>query len=74
MVSLFRAWIIYPPLWGSHHKQLVASNLVQVPTRGQALFIAYIVIINVILCAVNIQSVQPNSYSQMTHIMKFSST
>lgn len=32
------------------------------PTRGQALFIAYLVIINIILCAVGIESAQPNAW------------
>lgn len=58
----FNSLFITPPLWGKHHAQPVLFNLVQVPTRGQAFFIAYFIILNFVLSAVNISSLQPNSW------------
>ncbi|KAF2108034.1 ferric reductase like transmembrane component [Lophiotrema nucula] len=62
LVTRFNSWIIEPPLWGSKHKQPLAGGLGLVPTRGQALFIAYILGINIILSAVSYRTVQPNSW------------
>lgn len=38
------------------------GNLAIVPTRGQALFIAYLISINIILCAVGIRAVMPQTW------------
>jgi len=38
-----------------------------VPTRGQALFITYIIIINIVLCAAGYKSIQPNAWFSDTH-------
>ncbi len=51
--ALFNAWVIDPPAFGSKHDVPVAGGLLQVPRRGQALFIGYLVVINVVLSAVN---------------------
>ncbi|GKT50003.1 ferric/cupric reductase transmembrane component B [Colletotrichum spaethianum] len=51
--SRFNAWIIDPPLFGSHHDTPVFFGLVVMPKRGQALFIFYFIVINTVLSAVN---------------------
>lgn len=63
LVTRFNAWVIDPPLWGSKQKQPLAGGLGLMPTRGQALFIAYILIINIVLCAVGYRSAQPNAWN-----------
>lgn len=60
-VSKFKAYVIDPPAFGSSHAAPVLG-LGLVPTRGQALFAAYIVAINVILSGVGIEVLRPNSW------------
>lgn len=60
LVSKFNAVFIYPPAFGSRHSQAI-FGFAHVPTRGQALFIGYLIAINVILSSVGYRSVQPNS-------------
>ncbi|KAL8996294.1 MAG: hypothetical protein Q9169_004180 [Polycauliona sp. 2 TL-2023] len=62
LVAKFNAWLVDPPLFGSRHKTPVAG-LFHVPSRGQALFIMYLVGINVILSAVGYRGIQPNSWN-----------
>ncbi|KAF1977649.1 hypothetical protein BU23DRAFT_550921 [Bimuria novae-zelandiae CBS 107.79] len=62
LVTRFNAWIIDPPLWGTKQKQPLAGGLGLMPTRGQALFITYILIINIVLSAVGFRSAQPNAW------------
>ena len=62
LVTKFNSWIIYPPLWGSRHKQPILYDVVQVPTRGQALFVGYIIVVNVVLSATGYRSLQPNAW------------
>lgn len=59
--STFNAYLIDPPAFGSHHA-LPVFGLALVPTRGQALFIVYIITINVILSSVAITVLTPNSW------------
>ncbi|KAF4982056.1 hypothetical protein FZEAL_2243 [Fusarium zealandicum] len=54
--SRFNVIIIDPPLVGTRHATPLL-NLAIVPTRGQALFIVYIVAINIILCAVGYRTI-----------------
>ncbi|KAF7544888.1 hypothetical protein G7Z17_g9603 [Cylindrodendrum hubeiense] len=61
LVSTFNAYMIDPPLFGSKHASPIL-NFAVVPTRGQALFLGYIVAINVILSAVNLRAVSLNSW------------
>ena len=61
LVSKFYASVVESPLFGRHHSVPVLG-LVFVPTRGQALFIAYILIANVVLCAIGYQAAQPNAW------------
>ncbi|KAF2687480.1 ferric reductase-like protein transmembrane component 4 [Lentithecium fluviatile CBS 122367] len=63
LVTRFNAWIIDPPLWGTKHKEPLAGGLGLMPTRGQSLFIAYILIINLILSAAGYSSAQPNAWT-----------
>ena len=62
LVTRFNSWVIYPPLWGSRHKQSILYDIAQVPTRGQALFLGYIVVVNVVLSAAGYRSLQPNAW------------
>lgn len=64
--TLFNAWIIDPPAIGKHHKVPILWGLTNMPTRGQALFISYLIILNVILNAVGISSRQPNAWFTST--------
>ncbi|KIY01866.1 uncharacterized protein Z520_02004 [Fonsecaea multimorphosa CBS 102226] len=61
-VTLFNAWIVDPPAIGRHHKVPTFWGLTNMPTRGQALFIAYLTILNLLLCATGYSSRQPNSW------------
>lgn len=58
---MFNAFVIDPPVLGSHHATPILKMAI-VPTRGQALFILYIVAINIISCAVGIRAVMPQSW------------
>jgi hypothetical protein len=65
LVSWSNTHIIYPPLVGSQQKQPprgVFGWIGLVPTRGQALFIFYLVAINVILSGISIWTVMPHSW------------
>ncbi|OGM50802.1 ferric-chelate reductase (Fre2) [Aspergillus bombycis] len=57
----FEAYVIAPPLIGHRHK-VPLFNTFNMPTRGQALFIAYLIIINVVLCAVGFNSADPSAW------------
>ncbi|KAH6889204.1 ferric reductase transmembrane component 4 [Thelonectria olida] len=61
ITSLVNAHIIDPPLFGSKHASPIL-NLANVPTRGQALFLLYIVAINIILSAVGYSIADPNTW------------
>ncbi|KAF9741500.1 hypothetical protein PMIN06_007313 [Paraphaeosphaeria minitans] len=63
LVTQFNAWVIDPPLWGTKQKQPLAGGLGLMPTRGQALFIGYIISINVVLSSVGYRSSQPNAWN-----------
>ncbi|KAE8378513.1 ferric reductase [Aspergillus bertholletiae] len=57
----FEAYVIAPPLIGHRHKAPI-FNTFNMPTRGQALFIAYLIIINVVLCAVGFSSADGSAW------------
>ncbi|KAB8266015.1 ferric reductase like transmembrane component-domain-containing protein [Aspergillus pseudonomiae] len=57
----FQAYVIAPPLIGHRHT-VPLFNTFNMPTRGQALFIAYLIIINVVLCAVGFSSADPSAW------------
>lgn len=61
LASRFYAIFIDSPLFGARHK-VPYFNLALMPTRGQAILIAYQVILNVVLCAVGYHSAQPNAW------------
>ena len=65
LVTKFNSWFIDPPVFGSHHKTPFAG-LFQMSTRGQAFFIFYLIVINVILSAAGFKSMQPNSWYPST--------
>ncbi|KAL2845523.1 ferric reductase like transmembrane component-domain-containing protein [Aspergillus pseudoustus] len=58
----FEATFITPPLVGARHNIPYLWNTTIMPTRGQALFIAYIIGINIILSAVGISSARDSSW------------
>ncbi|KAI9150231.1 Ferric/cupric reductase transmembrane component B [Paramyrothecium foliicola] len=53
----------HPPVWGSKHREPVALKLGGglVPTRGQALFIVFISILNLVFLIAPYQSIMPQS-------------
>ncbi|KAK6336295.1 hypothetical protein TWF696_001857 [Orbilia brochopaga] len=60
LVSKFYAYLIDPPAFGTKHAVPAVLGLGIVPTRGQALFIAYIWVVNTILSGVSYTIVSPN--------------
>lgn len=64
-IARFDAYFLVPPLIGNRHNVPI-FNMFNMPTRGQALFIAYLITINIILCAVGIESAQPNAWYAST--------
>ncbi|KAK1766307.1 ferric-chelate reductase fre2 [Phialemonium atrogriseum] len=66
-VSRINGYLIDPPLFGSRHASPV-WGLGIMPTRGQALFIAYLWIINVVLSAVGYVIIWPNTWYESTSI------
>ncbi|KIW16144.1 hypothetical protein PV08_06195 [Exophiala spinifera] len=60
--SLFNAVIVDPPAIGHRHKVPILWGLTNMPTRGQAFFILYLAVINVLLCCVGYSSRQPNAW------------
>lgn len=59
--SRFNAVLIDPPLLGHRHKTPIAG-LFHLPTRGQSLFIAYLVTINIVFCFSGIPPPRPNAH------------
>jgi hypothetical protein len=61
-VARFEAKYVTPPMIGARHNVAFFWNTTMMPTRGQAFFIAYIIIINVILCSVGIESARESTW------------
>lgn len=61
VVSRFNAVFVDPPLLGRRHKVLYLK-LATMPTRGQAFFISYLVVVNIVFCAVDFDSSQPSAW------------
>ncbi|KLU82192.1 hypothetical protein MAPG_01268, partial [Magnaporthiopsis poae ATCC 64411] len=55
-------WLIDPPVLGSRHAAPALLGLAIVPTRGQALFLAYVWIVNVVLCSAGYVIVMPHGW------------
>ncbi|KAK5174809.1 uncharacterized protein LTR77_001892 [Saxophila tyrrhenica] len=60
-VSRFKAILIDPPLFSGRHR-VPWFNSFEVPTRGQAIFIAYLVVANIVLSSVGYTISSPNSW------------
>ncbi|CAI6089513.1 unnamed protein product [Clonostachys chloroleuca] len=58
------------PLWGHQHRVPVYGSLGHMPTRGQSIFIAYIIIINVILLCLPLRTLQPNVRMVSHHMQR----
>ncbi|KAF2435456.1 ferric reductase like transmembrane component [Tothia fuscella] len=65
MITKFNALFIYPPAFGSRHNSPIAG-MANMPTRGQALFIGYLILINIVLTFANIGTVTPNAWYDTT--------
>ncbi|KZL87948.1 ferric reductase transmembrane component 4 [Colletotrichum incanum] len=61
LVYRIHAVFIDPPLFGRRHKAPY-FNLLIMPTRGQTILIAYVVVLNVVLSGVGYDSAQPNAW------------
>ncbi|KAF2825086.1 ferric reductase-like protein transmembrane component 4 [Ophiobolus disseminans] len=60
--SKFSALITNAPLFGAHQSTLSRLGLDAALTRGQALFILYLSVLNVVLSAVNYEYADPNTW------------
>jgi hypothetical protein len=61
--SKIKAVLNHPAMIGSRHRTPVAFGQGIMPTRGQALFIAYLIFINAVVCMVDIKAgPQPNAW------------
>ncbi|KAL4880664.1 ferric reductase like transmembrane component-domain-containing protein [Aspergillus karnatakaensis] len=58
----FEAKYVNPPLIGARHNVPYLWNTAMRPTREQAFFLAYILIINVVLCSVGIESARDSTW------------
>ena len=58
------------PLWGSRHRVPVMGSFGLMPTRGQSIFIAYIVVINVLLLCLPLRTIQPNVRMESHHMQQ----
>lgn len=61
-----RPYLIWPSTIGTYHVRPLPYLLGNVPTRGQALYIAVFVLLNVVLTSVGYQSRQPNAWYATT--------
>ncbi|KAK1138310.1 hypothetical protein N8T08_002859 [Aspergillus melleus] len=58
----FEATYVNPPLIGARHNVPYLWNTAMMPTRGQAFFLAYLIILNVVLCSVGIESARDSTW------------
>lgn len=58
------------PAWGRRHRTPVWGGVGYVPTRGQSLLIAYLVIINVVLMCLPARTIQPNARMTSHHMQR----
>ncbi|KAH6681031.1 ferric reductase transmembrane component 4 [Plectosphaerella plurivora] len=61
-----RPYIIYPSLIGTYHIRPLPFNLGNAPTVGQALYIALLIILNVVLSAINFKTTPAHLWFQST--------
>ncbi len=62
IVSRVNAFLIYPAIWGKRHSRPLPYKAGIAPTRGQALFIGYVIVINVIFSGVGIYFTSPSAW------------
>ncbi|KAL4793882.1 hypothetical protein BDV19DRAFT_399697 [Aspergillus venezuelensis] len=58
----FEARFVTPPIIGVRHNVPYLWNTTTMPTRGQAFFLSYLIIINIILCSVGIESARDSTW------------
>jgi hypothetical protein len=61
-ITRFEAKFVTPPMIGARHNVPFFWHTTMMPTRGQAFFIAYFIIINVVLCSVGIESARESTW------------
>ncbi|KAI1451534.1 hypothetical protein F4805DRAFT_463693 [Annulohypoxylon moriforme] len=66
LASRFNAYFIEPPLFGRRHRTPL-HNLAIMPTRGQAMLIAYFFIINIVLSCIGYPLTMPSSWYPSKH-------
>ncbi|KAI1089572.1 hypothetical protein F5B19DRAFT_485143 [Rostrohypoxylon terebratum] len=66
LTSRFNAYFIEPPLFGRRHRTPL-RNLAIMPTRGQAMLIAYSFMINIIFSSVGYPLAMPNMWYPTKH-------
>lgn len=68
-VTKFHAYFIDPPLFGSKHSTPI-WGLGIMPTRGQAVFVAYLWILNIVLACVGYENNSGSSYDTLSNTIK----
>ncbi|EAQ93107.1 hypothetical protein CHGG_01342 [Chaetomium globosum CBS 148.51] len=55
-------YLVYPATWGGRQVQPLPYLLGNAPTLGQALYVAVLVVLNIVLSAVSYRSMQPSAW------------
>lgn len=66
-IDRLNPYLIYPSTIGKYQVQPLPYLVGNAPTVGQALYIGLSVVLHVLLCALNIDSVQPHGWLGYTH-------
>ncbi|KAM0330785.1 hypothetical protein ACHAQA_003739 [Verticillium albo-atrum] len=73
IIDAAKPYIVYPSIIGNYRVRALPYLLGNAPSVGQSLYIALMVILNVILTAVNYKSTQPNGWfaSQYQEVLEY---
>ncbi|KAK3300562.1 ferric reductase like transmembrane component-domain-containing protein [Chaetomium fimeti] len=62
LLDRINPYLVYPSTWGTLQVQPLPYLLGNAPTIGQALYVAVLLVLNVVLSAVSYRSMQPNAW------------
>ncbi|KAK3356341.1 ferric reductase-like transmembrane component [Lasiosphaeria hispida] len=62
ILDQIKPYVIYPSTFGTYHTRQLPFRLGNVPTLGQTLYIIVFTILNILLAAVDYNSLQPNAF------------
>ncbi|KAL2138211.1 hypothetical protein VTI28DRAFT_7271 [Corynascus sepedonium] len=60
LLDRLNPYLVYPAIWGGRQVRPLPYNLGNAPTVGQALYVAVLVVLNVVMTAVSYRSFQPS--------------